>query len=119
MSRSSLLRAHIEDTLELIADRDAQLRYQAQVPCVEVSTEIFLQWEDWYRPDDEAFAHAFDHEQAATLRVFHQVFTAVRDTVMMQGLPPIGPFVQTTAWKRYSGAARAALGLLRTVRQAA
>jgi hypothetical protein len=112
MSRPSHLRAHIEDTLALIADREAQLRYQATVPCVDVSTELFLQWEDWYRPADEAFAHAFDPAQAQALHAFHAVFTTVRSHYL-QGLPPIGQFVQTTAWKRYSGAARAALGQLR------
>jgi hypothetical protein len=118
MSRPISLRAHIEDTLELIADRDAQLRYQAEVPCVDVSTELFLQWEDWYRPESEAFADAFDHEQAQTLRVFNDVFAAVR-TNYLHALPPIGQFVQTTAWKRYSGAARAALGMLRSALKAA
>lgn len=118
MSRPISLRAHIEDTLALIADREAQLRYQATVPCVDVSTELFLQWEDWYRPDSEAFAEAFDDEQADTLRVFHDVFTAVRSNYL-QALPPIAQFVQTTAWKRYNGAARAALGMLRSALKAA
>jgi hypothetical protein len=111
-TRTSLLRAHIEDTLALIADREAQLRYQAEVPCVDVSMELFLQWEDWYRPADEAFAHAFDPYEAETLRTFHDVFTAVRDCCIERQLP-LQQLVQTTAWKRYSGAARTALGRLR------
>lgn len=110
----TVLRAHIEDTLELIADREAQLRYQANAPFVDVSTELFLQWEDWYRPYTDGFHDAFDHEEAATLRVFHQVFTAVRDTTI-QGLPHIEQFVETTAWKRLSGAAHVARGLLQRV----
>jgi hypothetical protein len=118
MTGQSLLRAHVQDTLALIADRDAQLRYQAAVPCVDVSTELFLQWEDWYRPHDEAFAEAFDSQEADTLRVFHDVFTAVRDHCMHRQLP-IAQLVQTTAWKRYSGAARTALGVLASARAAA
>lgn len=118
MSGSTTVRARIEDTLELIADEQAQLRYQADVPCVDVSMEIFLQWEDWYRPESEGFAGAFDGEEAATLRAFHHVFTAVRDTVM-HAPPPIDQLVRTTAWKRYSGAARATLGRLRQALQAA
>ena len=118
MSRPISLRAHIEDTLALIANRDAQLRYQADVPYVDVSTELFLQWEDWYRPESEGFGHAFDDEQAATLRVFNDVFVAVRSNYL-HALPPIGQFVQTTAWKRYSGAARTALGMLRVALKAA
>jgi len=112
MTRPSLLRAHIEDTLALIADREAQLRYQAEVPCVDVSMELFLQWEDWYRPADERFAHAFDRHETETLRAFHDVFVAVRDCCMSQQLP-LEQLVRTTAWKRYSAAAHTALGRLR------
>jgi len=119
MSRSHTIRACIEDTLALIADREAQLRYQAEVPCVEVSMELFLQWEDCYRPHAEALAEAFEAEELATLQVFHQVFTTVRDTVMATGVPPIGRFVETTAHKRLSGAAHVARGLLRRALQAA
>lgn len=115
---SSSLRAHIEDTLALIADREAQLRYQAEVPCVDVSMELFLQWEDWYRPSSEAFGQAFDRREAETLRAFHEVFTAVRDCCMDRRLP-LARLVQTTAWKRYSGAARTALGHLASARAAA
>jgi predicted ATPase len=118
MTRSSLLRAHIEDTLALIADGEAQLRHQAAVPCVDVATELFLQWEDWYRPNDEAFARAFDSADAATLRAFHDVFLTVRSHCMHRALP-IAELVQTTAWKRYSGAARTALGMLRSALAAA
>lgn len=118
MTGPSLLRAHIEDTLALIADRDAQLRYQAAVPYVDVGLELFLQWEDWYLPEHEAFAQAFADQEAATLRAFHEVFTAVRSHCMHRMLP-IAQLVQTTAWKRYSGAARTALGMLRSARAAA
>ena len=118
MIRPSHLRAHIEDTLALIADREAQLRYQAEVPCVDVSLELFLQWEDWYRPSDEAFAQAFDRSEAETLATFHDVFTAVRSHCMDRMLP-IRQLVQTTAWKRYSGAARTALARLRSALAAA
>jgi len=118
MTRPSILRAHIEDTLALIADREAQLRYQAAVPCVDVSLELFLQWEDWYRPEHEAFAEAFDAQEAATLRAFHEVFEAVRSHCMHRHLP-LSQLVQTTAWKRYSGAARTTLGQLRAALAAA
>jgi predicted ATPase len=118
MTGPSLLRAHIEDTLALIADREAQLRYQASVPYVDVGLELFLQWEDWYRPEHEVFAQAFAHQEAATLQAFHEVFTAVRSHCMHRMLP-IAQLVQTTAWKRYSGAARTALGMLRSARAAA
>lgn len=112
MTRPSLLRAHIEDTLAFIADREAQLRYQAEVPCVDVSLELFLQWEDWYRPSEQAFAAAFERHEAETLAAFHDVFVAVRDCCMERRMP-IRQLVQTTAWKRYSGAARTALARLR------
>ncbi len=113
MPRPISLRDHIERTLALIADRQAQLRYQQDVPCIDVATELFLQWEDWYRPKSESFAQIFDRDEASTLQTFHEVFETVRNN-FPQGLPPIAKFVQTTAWKRYSSAARLALDVLRS-----
>lgn len=118
MSRTISLRAHIETTLELIADREAQLRYQADVPFVDVSTELFLQWEDWYRPQDDAFAQAFDPEEAFALHAFHEVFLAVRSHYR-NGPPPIEELVRTHAWRIYSDAARVALGTVHSSRMAA
>ena len=80
--------------------------------------KLFLQWEDWYRPSHEAFADAFDRREAETLRAFHDVFTAVRDCCMDRRMP-LAQLVQTTAWKRYSSAARSALMQLRSALAAA
>ncbi|MCX4242788.1 hypothetical protein [Paraliomyxa miuraensis] len=118
MSPTTPLRARIEATLELIADREAQLRYQADVPYVDVSTELFLQWEDDYRPQDDAFGRAFDPEEALALRAFHEVFVAVRNTFWPE-LPAIETLVQTTAWKLYGDAARTALHATRSPSMAA
>ena len=114
----NLLRIRIENTLELIADREAQLRYQAEAPGIDVSMELFFQWEDWYRSATREFAWAFDAEEAATLRAFHAIFLDVRDEVRLDP-PPLARFVQTPTWRRYSDAARAALGLLRRALRAA
>ncbi len=113
-----LLRVCIENTLALIAERDAQLHYQAQSPGLDVSTELFLQWEDWYRPHSREFLDAFDSAEASTLRAFHAIFSDIRDEVFAT-LPPIEDFIETAAWRRYSDAARAAQGLLRSALEAA
>ncbi|MCA9706505.1 MAG: hypothetical protein KDK70_11700, partial [Myxococcales bacterium] len=102
-----LLRTQVIDALELIADREAQLRVQAQAPGIDVSLELLLQWEDGYRPDAPALGWAFDAAQQATLRAFHAIFLAVRDEVGLQP-PPLARFVTTAAWRRYSDAARTA-----------
>lgn len=113
-----LLRTQIFDTLELIADREAQLRYQQQAPGLMVSTELLLQWEDWYRPRAPQFAWAFEAEEAAALRAFHAVFVEVRNEVMFDA-PPIHQFVQTAPWWRYHHAARVTLSRLRPAQVAA
>ncbi|MEM9454328.1 MAG: hypothetical protein AAGF11_09125 [Myxococcota bacterium] len=114
----SLLRTHILDTLELIADREAQLCYQQRAPHLMVSTELLLQWEDWYRPDTPPMAWAFEADELAALRAFHAVFVDVRNEVMFDA-PPIQRFVQTAPWRRYHHAARATLSRLRPARAAA
>jgi len=113
-----LLRVCIENTLALIAERDAQLHYQAQSPGLDVSTELFLQWEDWYRPRSPEFLDAFDASEASTLRAFHAIFTDVRNDVF-ETVPSIAQFVETAAWRRISDAARATQALLRSALKAA
>lgn len=115
---TSNVRAEIERTLALIADRDAQFQLQAQTPTMDVSTELFLQWEDTYRPRSRAFASAFDPSEFATLRAFHTIFVSVRDQVLFH-VPPLDRFVDTAPWQRYSDAARVALGRLRAALRAA
>ncbi|MCB9540072.1 MAG: hypothetical protein H6704_27985 [Myxococcales bacterium] len=106
------VRRRVVEVLELIASEESQLEYQTQAPGVHVAHEIFNQWEDWYRPSAEYFPLAFTAEELEVLRAFHEVYEQVCAETP-QILPPIGLFVATEAWRRYSRAAHHALGRLR------
>lgn len=105
------LRARIVEVLQLVADKEAQLKYQADAPHVQVSNEIFNQWEDYYRPDTEEIRLAFAPDEQQALLDFNSVFDAVCEETP-QVMPPIAEFVETTAWARYQNAAAEALKVI-------
>ena len=105
------LRARIVEVLQLVADKEAQLRYQADAPHVQVSNEIFNQWEDYYRPDTEEVQMVFAPDEQRALLDFNSVFDAVCEETP-QVMPPIAEFVETAAWARYQNAAIDALKVL-------
>lgn len=52
---TSRLRSRVLDVLALVADADAQRRYQARVPHVDVPAELFNQWDDSFFPASDDF----------------------------------------------------------------
>ena len=101
-------RARVLETLELVADVEAQRQYQASVPCVDVPGELFNQWDDFYHPTDSQFRAGFNDAELDALRRFDLVLNDVSDETRQQ-LPPLDEFVRTAAWQRLSDAAGATL----------
>ena len=101
-------RARILETLELVADAEAQRQYQAGVPHVDVPAELFNQWDDFYSPTDGQFRCAFNDAELDALRRFDLVVNDVSSQTPKQ-LPALDAFIRTTAWQRLSDAARATL----------
>lgn len=102
------IRDRVLEVLGLIANRQAQLDYQANTPTVHVAHEIFNQWEDYYRPETEEFSAAFTPQEHVVLREFNDVFEEVCANTT-SSLPAIEEFITTEDWRRYSEAARLAL----------
>lgn len=108
-------REEIEDLLVLLADFDAQRRYQARVPAVDVPAELFNQWDDVYRKDART---EFTHEEWAALEAFSQDFERIaRETP--RHLPPLEQCINSRQWTEMQQAASATLTRLRHARSPA
>jgi hypothetical protein len=112
----SEFRGRVLEVLELIADRDAQLGYQAAAPHVDVATELFNQWDDAYHDGDAAFERQFSPAELAALRRFGGVLDDVAARTPQQ-LPPLAVFVTTSEWRELTAGARTALSQLDVTRR--
>jgi hypothetical protein len=102
------LRARVLEVLALIGDREAQRKYQENVPHVDVPAELFNQWEESFFPADDQFRSAFNDAELDALRRFDLIVDEVSAQTPKQ-LPPLDAFIRTDAWQRLSEGARAAL----------
>ena len=109
---SDRLRSRVLEVLALVADADAQRKYQASVPHVDVPAELFNQWEESFFPANDEFRSAFTDAELDALRRFELVVSDVSTQTPKQ-LPALDAFVRTAAWQRLSDAARATLQDLR------
>lgn len=114
--RGSEFRAGILEVLELIADGESQLEYQAKVPCVHVGAELFNQWEDVYLPGDQGFVAQFDARELSALRGFADLVDAIALETPQQ-LPALEVFMKTRHWQRLAAGAGAALQQLDRTRR--
>ncbi|QQS04354.1 MAG: hypothetical protein IPK50_19000 [Fibrobacterota bacterium] len=84
------------------------LDYQAAVPAVDVSAEIFNQWDDCFHVGWNEFDREFSEQELASLNCFAQVLGEVAADIP-QHLPPIDRFLESTSWKRLQASARRTL----------
>lgn len=105
------MRQRVIETLSLVSSEDRQRKYQLAVPYIDVSAELFNQWEDFYHPDDDGFRQGFRPEELEALRRFNNVFEEVaKETPKF--LPPLDEFLKSTSWRKLSDAAAEALRAL-------
>lgn len=73
-----LTRSTCRELLKLLSNREAQLRYEADVPVANVPAELLCMWfDDHYHPETAWFSQAFtDHERQA-LADFNAFFSGV------------------------------------------
>jgi hypothetical protein len=108
MTDSENIRSGIIQTLRLIASPEAQLDYQKRLAEIDVATELFSQWEDWYHPYSIAFQDAFTERELSALAAFHGRFETICQNTP-QILPKLAEFMQTKEWRDYQHAATVAL----------
>ena len=101
-------RSRVLEILELIADGQAQSRYQERVPYVDVAAELFNQWDESYYPDDAEFCSQFSSGELAAMNAFALLVVAIADATPQQ-LPSLDEFMKTAEWQRLAAGARLAL----------
>ena len=100
------LRKNVIEDLHLLASTKEQVKFQRQVPFVNISNELVCNWFDGsYHPVDEAFCGAFSEAELKTLAKFNQVFDHVLSSFEEPNMPEIQALIQTDQWKRLSKAA--------------
>jgi hypothetical protein len=105
------IRARIREYLELLADADAQRKYQAEAP-VQVSNELINQWDDWFHPESKQLRSWFEDNEWVALIEYNSVLLDVCERTPPR-LPPLAEFMRTAEWTRLHEAACAALRRLR------
>lgn len=68
-------RAYTIQTLQLIADIEAQRQYEKNVPIADVPSELICQWfDDYYHPESEEYRLAFTDEELDTMAEFSKFY---------------------------------------------
>ncbi len=116
-SSEQAYRQNVFDVLHLIASKKQQLDYQKQSPYVQVSAELFNQWDDFYQigKEQKSYEKAFKKEELKVLKEFDDVFDSVSQK-LPQHPPDIHSFIQTPEWLELSSAAEKALRQLKTLK---
>ena len=106
------IRANLISVLRTFASPVEQWSYQAQVPFVNVPTELLCQWaDDLYHPDEEAFRFAFGPAERTALAEFNQTFERAA-AAFSDAVPRLIEFQATPQAADLARAAAKALTLL-------
>ncbi|WP_437912840.1 hypothetical protein WME73_38470 [Sorangium sp. So ce302] len=105
------MRERVCEVLMLLSSLQLQRVYQARVPSVNVTEELFNQWDDWYKPGNAEFDSLFSVDELRALGEFSKVIDAIAEETP-QVLPPLEEFMVTEAWKLLRAEAQKALGAL-------
>jgi hypothetical protein len=107
----SHVRGYIVGYLNVAVDEAAQHDYQARVPYVSVSNELFNQWEDLYHPDWDPFRAAFTADEAAALAEYNEALDSLAQRTP-QTVPPLDEFAASPEGRELRAAAAATLARL-------
>ena len=97
------------NTLQLIADIEAQKSYEANVPIADVPAELVNQWfDDFYHPDSDWYKEPFTNNELDVLGEFHAFYDA-----RVSSLPDsLDEMHQCYQWIEVVGKAQWALNML-------
>ena len=108
---SKAMRERVIEALDLIASEESQRKYQNEVPDVDVSAELFNQWEDCFFPSDATFRDGFNFDELQALMCFDKILNEVSEETP-RALPAIDEFIVMPAWRKLADAAHAALKIV-------
>lgn len=101
-------REELEDLLRLLADFDAQRRYQADVPRVNVPAELFNQWDDLFRLQRRV---EFTESEWAAVETFAVELDRIASETP-NDLPPLEVCIRSVHWQALQAGATMALARL-------
>ena len=93
-----LTRNNIIGVLNLWSSKEEQLEYQESDPSINVSSELFEQWNDFYTSDSEVLTEAFTPEEVSLLEKFDAELT-IRSNPSDNTPPNIIEYMETEDWK--------------------
>ena len=98
----------IQEQLELLASEAEQLEYEANVPHVDVTSELVAGWfSDSYHPNDAKFAGCFSDAELHALGNFNRQFDAALN-VLPQSMGSVRNWLCNSEWRGVmNGAAQA------------
>jgi len=91
-------RNSIVSILKLWSSKKEQLEYQESDPSINVSSELFEQWNDFYTSDSEVLTEAFTPKQLNQLEKFDTELT-IRSNPSNNALPNIIEYMKKEDWK--------------------
>ncbi|XOZ33954.1 hypothetical protein ACMDCT_01580 [Halomonadaceae bacterium KBTZ08] len=102
-------RAFTIQTIQLIADTEAQKRYEIDVPIADVPSELVCQWfDDVYKPENGSYREAFTSHE---LEIFAD-FNAFYDSLVDHLPETLEEMHRCYAWKQIAGKAEWVLAVL-------
>lgn len=103
-----MYRQRILDHLALLSSKKQILEYQESVPTVDVSAEIFNQWDECFRPGLPEFDSAFSDFEFKAVVEFSHLLDLISERIP-QILPPVEVFLETDEWEILRAGAQQAL----------
>jgi hypothetical protein len=91
------IRKNILETLNLWSSKESQLKFQSNVPSIQLSDELFNLWDDDYKPESEIHKIAFTEKERQVLEKFNLLLNIVAEKTP-KNLPNIDEFILTKEW---------------------
>ena len=105
MTASDTIRKNLVEHVAMLADADAQLRYEREVSHVPVYVELIESFCDSYSPGDSAFEAAFSTEEKSVLTKIDRTLEACPLT----DVHSVADLLATVPWQSIVQQAREAL----------
>ena len=110
VERERIMRGNVIEDLQTLASPAAQLKFQRDVPFVNVSVELICNWFDGhYFPDAPEFVALFSEDEWKALAEFSALFDEVTAKFDGANYPEIEELLRSTSWQRVIEAAKIAL----------
>lgn len=102
----------VVEQLEMLASETEQLKYEKNVPSVDVTAELISGWfDDSYHPDDAHFRSCFTDAELAALAEFDALFEE-RRRLLPESKGSVKSWLASPAWREVMNAASRTLASL-------